>query len=158
MGVVIGLVLSALVLAKAATFLRAGANATYWTRRSSPIVNGVLTLFIVLALVSQLVNPRAEFAYFTAFAGLLLGNLFQVKAASEQNLRPVPRTLVVGMAVFAIAAVGATVWTVQAIPDASGVLVNTLVLSSIFLWLCTFLATIQLHTEHWAPRRARRTL
>lgn len=57
--------------------------------------------------------------------------------------------MIISTTVFCVAAVGATVWTVLAVPANSGGLVDALILTSILLWVGGF-SRVPLFTN---PRR-----
>ncbi|RAN78098.1 hypothetical protein B5P43_17720 [Bacillus sp. SRB_336] len=154
-GVVIGLVAPAVVLAKSMELLGADLVSRQWVRRTSPFLYAIVAVFIVIVVAWQLFEPRAGFAYYPALAGLMVGNMFREEPQPRDSHGPhkrAQRSMIVSMTAFCVAAAATTVWTVLAIPDTDGALVDVLILTSILLWTGGFLAAMRLEGRYRARR------
>lgn len=81
----------------------------------------------------QFIESRADYAYFPAFAGIFMGNLFreeQQLPASHGTRLPTQRSMIVVATISCVAAIGATVWTVLTIIAGTGTLADALILAS----------------------------
>lgn len=160
-GVVFGMTLPAAVIALGFALVRGDFVALQWSRRTSPVLYLVVGAFLVLTVVLQFIEPRAEFAYYLALAGIFVGNLFMSKPVtgdSRAARRQVQPSMVVSAVVLGITAIGVTVWAVVAIVDNYEALANALILASVILWVGALVSIMRLHGLFWAPRRARVTL
>lgn len=160
-GVVFGMTLPAAVIALAFALIRGDFVALQWSRRTSPVLYLVVGAFLVLTVVLQFIEPRAEFAYYLALAGIFVGNLFVSKPVtgdSRAARRPVQPSMVVSAVVLGITAIGVTVWAVVAIVGHYEALANPLILASVILWIGALVSIMRLHGLFWALRRARGTL
>ena len=156
-GVVLGTVVPATVMARAIALVRGDYVALQWSRRASPLPYVLVGVFIVLAMASQFIEPRAGFAYYPALAGLFLGNLFREEPAARDVHGAgvsTQRHLVVAATALCVSAASATVWMVLAILANRGTLVGVLILASVILWAGGTLAIMRLYGLFWAPRRA----
>ncbi|POH57256.1 hypothetical protein CVS28_16800 [Arthrobacter glacialis] len=145
------------MIARAIVFLRGDYFAVKWVRRTSRFLYAVVGAVIFIAVAIQFFEPRAGFAYYPAFAGLFLGNLFreeQQPPVNQGTRLPTRRSMIVVAMVLCVAAIGATVWTVLAILADAGTLVNSLIFASTLLWAGGFLAVARLDGLYLAPRRA----
>lgn len=161
-GVVFGLVISGVVIARTITFLRGDYVGVTWVRRTSRFLYAVVGVVTVLAVLTQFIELRVGFAYYPVVAGIFVGSIFRDKpqpSDSHGPRTPTQRTMIVAASVFCAAALGATVWTVQVIPaNTADPLVNVLILTSIVLWAGGLLALMRADGLYWAPRRAQARL
>lgn len=160
-GVVFGLVISGAVIARTIAFLQGDYVGVTWVRRTSRFLYVVVGVITVLAVLTQFIELRVGFAYYPALAGIFVGSVLREKPQPSDGhgtRTPTQRTLIIAATVFCVAALGATVWTVLAIPANTDVLVNVLILASIVLWAGGLLALMRVDGLYWAPRRAQARL
>ncbi|ALE93774.1 hypothetical protein AOC05_17960 [Arthrobacter alpinus] len=156
-GVVIGIVLAGVVLARAIVLLRNDYFGVKSVRRTSRFLYAVVGVFILIAVAIQFIDPRAGYAYYPAFAGIFMGNLFKEESqlpASQGTHLPTQRSMIMTATVFCLAAIGATIWTVLSILAGTGTLADVLILASTLLWTGGLLAIMRIDGVYWAPRRA----
>lgn len=157
-GVVLGVAVSAAVLARAIALFRGGKGGTRLVRRASPLPYAVVVVFLVLAVAAQFIEPSTGSAYSPALAGLFVGGLIReepVPDVSRGTKIPVQRSVVIAVTCFCVAAAGVTVGMVLAILAGRGALVEALIVASVLLWTAAFVAIARLNVPLWlwAPQR-----
>lgn len=156
-GVVFGIVLSGAVIARAIVLLRGDYFAVNCIRRTSRFLYAFVAIFMLITVAMQFIESRAGYAYYPAFAGIFVGNLFreEPQLSVKHGARvPTQRTMIVAATLLCLAAIGATIGTVLAILADTSTLANTLILASTLLWMGGLLAVMALDGLYWAPRRA----
>lgn len=140
-----------MVLAVAAALFRGDLFGVEWVRRTSWGWYVFAAVVVLFGVSFQFVEPTIFFAYYPAFAGLVVGQLFREEQVEQRSQAEDQRHLVYWGWGLGAAAVVFLVWMVVAVVTGSGpLLVNLLLLVSVPVLSGCFLVMARLYVYRGA--------